>query len=156
MPETVGPEILVVLGGSIVLIALVIVANWLAGGWKAARIDNSAAAIARLALDYPDFEAGDALLSSDGSTALLSGITDQGIHRFGLIKAMGDTLVTRVFDADELTEVRLNADVTPPRLSLDLADFSLPHADIIGLDDAELRSWQDRITASRVASGGAS
>lgn len=105
-------------------VAALIVASWLAGGWRTARLEGAEDARARLAADEPGFAVSRVLVAADGRAALLAGEPDgAGV---GAVIALGDKLVTRRFGPGEVLAVHLDDELDDgtagPRLRIVTSD----------------------------------
>lgn len=105
--------------GSLLGVGVLVLLNWLLGGWAHARLGDREAVIARWREDFWEDSVVDVLLDRDGRCALI----DCGPSAKGLIVARGDGFVTRRLVPGTL---RALARPEPGRLVLKLMDFSLP------------------------------
>ncbi|HKW52054.1 MAG TPA: hypothetical protein VJO12_00060 [Stellaceae bacterium] len=133
---------LIPLGG----IALILVAVWLTGGARQARLDR-ALVLRRLDEDLPDFAATEMRIDADAATAIAR--ADDGA--LALIFVAGDKVVVRPLAAHDIRRVaeeKLDGDV---RLVIDTGDFT--HGRVaLRLPGAEAARWQARLpTAARAA-----
>lgn len=143
-------EQFLVFAGSAIGIAFVVLANRLITGARTAHIEGREAAMARFRLDFPEFECDAALISDDLKTALLTPEQPVG-NAIGLVRVMGDKLITRMLVPGTIARARLDGEGdhnSGPALDLRLNDLSLPHVKI-GLgedrDPEEIAVWLKRL-----------
>ncbi len=130
--EVLGPLVVVGIGAIVLLVHLL--------GWSKARKLDAAGAVAALASDFPDAEAGRVVLGDDGASALVE--TGAGL---GVVRAVGVGTLTRVLgpgaaEARELTD----------GVAVAMADFGAPEVRV-RLADAERRA--DALALARRALG---
>ena len=95
----------------------------LTGGGKPARLADEAAALARFALDFPDFDVRSVHLTREGDAAFLAlGDGPMGA-RVGIVQAVGGKFLTRVIAGRDLAGAPRAANAT---LMLRLGDFTWP------------------------------
>ena len=129
---------LIPLGG----IALILVAVWLTGGARRARLDR-ALVLRRLDEDLPDFAATEMRIDDDAATAIA--IADDGT--LALIFAAGDKVAVRplaVRDIQRVAQERSGDDV---RLVIETGDFTHGRF-VLHLSAAEAARWQARLPAA--------
>lgn len=120
-------------------IALILLVIWLTGGLKSARVDR-AKALARLAEDLPDFEAGSLAVDADGRLALARATSGDELV---LVFAVGNRLATRKLKPRDLRAAHLRPDPDGTRLILQTGDFARPRFEL-RLPEAEatpLAAW---------------
>lgn len=125
-------------GGAVLATALLILINWLIGGWQVARIDSESTARQRYAQDFPDDCILEAAIDRSGRAALLAS-DDPGVT--GLIVALGGRLATRRLRARDLRAVTCD-DTT---LTVRLDDFVLSRVRL-ELDASTAQAWHERLT----------
>lgn len=124
--------------GAVAATMLLILINWLIGGWRSARVDSDSTARARYAQDFPDDCILDAAIDRNARAALLALDTPRAM---GLVVALGDRLVTRRLRERDLR--RADRDATGLTLRLD--DFVLPRVRM-DLDASTAQSWAKRLS----------
>ena len=128
--------LLIPLGG----IALILVAVWLTGGARRARLDR-ALVLRRLDEDLPDFAVAEMSIDTDGATALA--MADDGT--LALIFVAGDKVVVRPLAAHDIRRVAQERSGDEVRLVIDTGDFT--HGRIaLRLAAAEAARWQARLS----------
>ena len=134
--------LLIPLGG----IALILLAVWLAGGARRARLDL-ALVLRRLDEDLPDFAATEICIDADAATAIAAA----GDGALALIFAAGDRVVVRPLAAREIRRVAQESAGDAMRLVIDTGEFT--HGRItLRLSAAEAARWQARLPpAARAA-----
>lgn len=96
-------------------IALILLAVWLTGGARRARLDR-ALVLARLGEDLPDFAAGEMAIAADGGSAI---VADAG-GALALVFAAGDKVVVRTLERGGARRVTVEGEL----LTLDTGDFT--------------------------------
>jgi hypothetical protein len=127
-----------ILAGSALAVAGLVVLNRLIGGWSPAVLGDLQAAGGRLAEDVVGFEPGEGACAADGRAAL---VLEAGGERLGLVLTRGDRTVTRVFRPGEVDAVSRDGAALDFRFS----DFTLPRARAIMADEAEAEAWRSKI-----------
>ena len=147
---------------SVLGIAAMVGLTWALGGLRTAVLADRDAAVDLMRRDFIEFEAGDGILSVDGTAALLAPAADA--ERVGLVFAMGQRFATRILspgDVVSVTEVPAQraarsargvaSDVAPDvesvPLELRFADFTQPGLRVeLPVGDAADR-WRSRLEA---------
>ncbi len=126
-----------VLAGLVVFgVSLVVLLVHLTGGSKKALIDSPQHARTIAAANHDDCELGHAVVSSDGSAALI----DAGNRGMVAIKTFGARHVSRLFAKGS---ARL-LEPDPGTIRLRFSDFTFPELKLEGLDEiqiARIRPW---------------
>ncbi|MGH6870016.1 MAG: hypothetical protein ACREHE_00790 [Rhizomicrobium sp.] len=91
---------------------------------------------ARLALDYPGFRAGAAVMA--GEAALIENAVDGALY---LARAGGGTYVTRRISGNGIRRISRDG----PALELRFSDFTFPRARLSFADSAEAAAWEERL-----------
>ena len=120
--------------GSLVGVALLVGLNVVLLGRARTRLERDAAA-ARLAGDVPGFAPGASAVSADGQAALIENARDGALW---LVEVKGDGLVTRNLKRDGLRGAARDGG----KLTLTLADFTLPRVQLVLADADAARAWQ--------------
>jgi hypothetical protein len=97
-------------------IALILLAVWLTGGTRRARLDR-ALVVRRLAEDLPGFAATEIVIDADGANALAASADGQG---FALVFTAGDKVAVRPLAAGDRRRVAVAGD----GLMIDTGDFT--------------------------------
>ena len=119
-------------------IALIVLVVWLVGGLRSASIEDADAIRRYLALDHPEFEAGELRLAADKRSAL---ILDRGERRSAVLFALGDRVTVRIVAPGDLAGVGARGD----DLVLTLTDLGARRL-ILRLGDAEAaQAWAARL-----------
>lgn len=133
--------VILVLGASALAIALLVVLNFIIGGWAPARLHTPEAAARALSDGVFGFRCGDEIgLSVDGRGAL---VLEAGGDRLGLAYVFGDRITVRALRAGDLKAVRREG----ARLSLELNDYTFPAAQLRFADAASAQRWEARALA---------
>lgn len=125
--------------GSVVAVALMVLLNWLIGGWQTLRLDDPQMAVKRFLEDYWDADIAETRLSDDGKAALLELRDDD---RIGLVVAMGDKLVTRQLGQSDVRRVEMRKKGEAYELSVQLQEFSFAPLLLTFSREAEARRWK--------------
>lgn len=96
-------------------IALILLAVWLTGGARRARLDR-ALVLARLGEDLPRFSASEMAIAADAATAIVRGVRGA----LALVFVAGDKVVVRALERDAVRRVAVAGD----RLMIDTGDFT--------------------------------
>lgn len=131
-------------------IGFLVLASWLAGGWRSAGMTDLDAALRRLCEDEYDYAPADGVLSADGRSAIFVNAADE----IAVVFAVGLDLATRILRPGSVARVQL-ADPAPDgtrRLTLRLRDFTDPAFRIVLPADADAEGWRARL-ASLAATG---
>ena len=132
---------LIPLGG----IALILLAVWLTGGARRARLDR-ALVLRRLDEDLPDFAAAEVSIDADGATAIAAA-RDGAL---ALVFAAGDKVAVRPLAPRDIRRVAQETVGDAVRLVLDTGDFT--HGRFaLRLPVAEAARWQARLPAAGCA-----
>ena len=128
--------LLIPLGG----IALILVAVWLTGGARRARLDRGLV-LRRLDEDLPDFAVAETSIDADAATALA--MADDGT--LALIFVAGDKVVVRPLVAHDVRRVAQERVGDDMRLIIETGEFT--HGRVaLRLSAAEAARWQARLT----------
>ncbi|HEX6841700.1 MAG TPA: hypothetical protein VF113_09220 [Stellaceae bacterium] len=134
--------LLIPLGG----IALILLAVWLTGGARRARLDR-ALVLRRLDEDLPDFAATEISIGADAAAAIAT--ADDGV--LALIFVAGDRLVVRPLLAQDIERVTQEGAGDDVRLVIETGDFTHGRVALL-LSAAEAARWQARLpVAARAA-----
>jgi hypothetical protein len=134
--------LLIPLGG----IALILMAVWLTGGARRARLDR-ALALRRLDEDLPDFAVAEMSIDRDGVTALA--LADD--RALALIFVAGGKAVVRPLAAQDIRRVAQEGSGDEVRLVIETAEFTRGRV-ALRLSAAEAARWQARLPlAARAA-----
>lgn len=126
------------LAGSLGGIALLVGFNLLLFGRVRPQVGTVQKIAARLATEIPGFRMGRALVSADGSSAVIENAANRSLY---LVEAMGDDVVTRQLSKSLLANVGRLGD----KLSLELRDFAFPRATVIAASESLAREWEARL-----------
>lgn len=119
-------------------IALIVLVVWLFGGLRSASIDDTDTVRRYLALDHPEFEAGELRLAADKRSALM---LDRGERRGAVLFALGDRVTVRIVAPGDLAGVAARGG----DLVLTLTDLGARRL-ILRLGDAEAaQAWAARL-----------
>ena len=134
--------LLIPLGG----IALILLAVWLAGGARRARLDR-ALVLRRLDEDLPDFAATEICIDADAATAIAAA----GDGALALIFVAGDKVVVQRLTARDIRRVAQDRSGDDARLVIDTGEFT--HSRVaLKLSAAEAARWRARLpVAARAA-----
>lgn len=121
-------------------VLLLVAITWWLGGWKTARLADEGAALRRLRLDMPDFQADQILLAKDGSAALLR---EAGSGRLVAVAANGDGFFTRDIQPAQAAAARFEDG--HQSLVIDAPDFSAPRIKLPVTDPAQAQAWITRL-----------
>ena len=132
--------LLIVLAGSVLGVALIVMLNRAIGGWSPAVVAGEDGARRALEADVIDFEAGEGAVDVEGRSALF---TETGGHRLGLVVARGDGLIARALGPGDVRQAAIE-DAT---LVLRLNDYTLPRAEVTLDDIAPAETWAQRARA---------
>jgi hypothetical protein len=134
--------LLIPLGG----IALILMAVWLTGGARRARLDR-ALVLRRLDEDLPDFAVAEMSIDADSAAAIAA--ADDG--SLALIFAAGGKAVVRPLAAHDIRRVAQEGSGEDVRLVIETAEFT--HGRLaLRLSAAEAARWQARLPlAARAA-----
>lgn len=128
--------LIIVLGASALAIALLVVLNMILGGWRAARIEGPDDAVRLMADGVFGFQAdGPVGLDSGGRAALAR---EAGGARLGLALVMGDRITVRALRPGDVKAVSRDG----VRLTLTLADYTLPRAELRFADADAAMDWE--------------
>src|SRR6185312_10820063 len=134
--------LLIPLGG----IALILLAVWLSGGARRARLDR-ALVLRRLDEDLPDFSAAEMCIDADAATAIAAA-ADRAL---ALIFVAGDKVVVRPLPAHDIRRVVQERAGEAVRLVIDTGEFTHGRVALL-LPAAEAARWQARLPeAARAA-----
>ena len=134
--------LLIPLGG----IALILMAVWLTGGARRARLDR-ALVLRRLDEDLPDFAATEICVAADAAAAIAA----DHDGALALIFVAGDKVVVRALTAHDIRRVAQESAGDDARLVIDTGEFSHGRV-VLRLAAAEAVRWQARLTlAARAA-----
>ena len=146
-------------------VAAMVGLTWILGGLRTAVIEDCDAAADLMRRDFIAFEAGDAILSVDGTAAFLvpvGGDKSQG-EKVGLVFAMGQRFATRLLSRGDVVSVmpgrakraaRSTSRVEGVPLELRFADFTQPSLRVeLPAGDETLR-WRSRLDALCESGGG--
>ena len=126
------------LAGSLGGIALLVGFNLLLFGRVRPHVGTAQEIAARLATEIPGFRMGRALVSADGSSAVIENAANRSLY---LVEAMGDDVVTRQLSKSLLANVGRLGD----KLSLELRDFAFPRTTVIAASESLAREWEARL-----------
>jgi hypothetical protein len=121
-------------------IALILLAVWLTGGARRARLDR-ALVLARLGEDLPDFTPVEVAVDADAATALAVGADGTLV----LIFAAGDKVVVRALEPGEVRRVAVAGD----RLIIDTSAFT--HGRFALALPAAAARWAQRLAPRQAA-----
>ena len=107
--------ILVVIG-----ISGIVLLTWALGWARSARIASADEAKNQFLLDYPEFEIGKVMLSSDG----LAGLLELSDNAVGLIFSFGDKFVTRRLTPQMVKSIEVIDQAPSTLVLMRLADFT--------------------------------
>jgi len=134
--------LLIPLGG----IALILLAVWLSGGARRARLDR-ALVLRRLDEDLPDFAVAEMIIDADGAAAVA--LANDGA--LALIFVAGDKVVVRPLPAHDIRRVAQERAGDDMRLVIDTGEFTHGRVALL-LSAAEAARWQARLPeAARAA-----
>lgn len=126
------------LAASLAGIAFVVGLNVVLFGRAVPGLGNDAAIAEQLAREIPGFRAGSCAMAADGRSALVENTAN---HAILLVHAVGDGIVVRKLSRDLLAAVARERS----RLSLRLADFTFPEADLALADESLAAEWEARL-----------
>jgi hypothetical protein len=126
--------------GSLAGIALLVGLNVLLLGRARAGVGSAATIAERLSREIAGFHPGACVIAADGRAALIENAANQAVI---LVRAMGDGVVARNLAREAFGGVTRDGAC----LSLRLADFTLPRANIALDDEALAREWEARLKA---------
>lgn len=126
------------LAGSLGGIALLVGFNLLLFGRVRPQVGTAQEIAARLATEIPGFRMGRALVSADGSSAVIENAANRSLY---LVEAMGAGVVTRQLSKGLLANVGRLGD----KLSLELRDFAFPRATLVAGSESLAREWEARL-----------
>lgn len=126
--------------GSFAGIALLVGLNVLLLGRARPGLGSAVTIAERLSCEIPGFRAGACACAVDRGAALVENQAGGGLL---LACALGDGFVARKLSHEVLRGVRREGS----RLSLRLADFTIPRADLSFADEAVAREWETRLKA---------
>lgn len=126
------------LAGSLGGIALLVGFNLLLFGRVRPQVGTVQKIAARLATEIPGFRMGRALVSADGSSAVIENAANRSLY---LVEAMGAGVVTRQLSKGLLANVGRLGD----KLSLELRDFAFPRATLVAGSESLAREWEARL-----------
>lgn len=122
-------------------IAAILVAVWLTGGARRARLDR-ALVLRRLGEDLPGFAAAEVVIDAAGATAIAA---MPGDASFALAFAAGDRVVMRPLAARDVGAVSLQPAQSGMRLVIDTGDFTHSRFELsLPADEAE--RWRARLS----------
>ena len=121
-------------------IALILLAVWLTGGARRARLDR-ALVLRRLDEDAPDFVAEDVVVDAGGGTALAAA-ADRGA--VALVFAAGDRVAVRKLAPGDVRRLAQESGPEGVRLVIDTGDFTHGRFDLL-LPKAEAERWAARL-----------
>lgn len=124
--------------GSIAGIALLVGLNIMLFGATGVKLTSASDAIRRLKEEIAGFRAGDTVIDTAQSAALVENAHDGSLH---LVVARGDGLVTRALKKGAVKTLARDG----ATLSLRLTDFTLPRAKLTLADEALARDWETRL-----------
>jgi hypothetical protein len=130
---------LIPLGG----IALILLAVWLTGGARRARLDR-ALVLRRLDEDLPDFAAAEVSIDADAVAAIAA--TEDG-RSLALIFATGDKVVVRPLAPRDIRRLAQEPERDGVRLVIDTGDFTHGRFALL-LAAGEAARWQARLSPS--------
>lgn len=130
-----------VIVGSVIGISAMVALNIILRLGEPARLTGLDEAIERLDIDMIGFRAGEGVVASDGSAAL---VEEAGGQKIGLLAARGDEFVIRYIEPGLVRAARLGEDA---KLTIRLKDFTFRPVTIDFADASEARSWADRLNA---------
>lgn len=129
--------LILVLGASALAIALLVLLNVILGGWRPARLKSADDAVRIMADGVFGFQASQPVgLDAAGRAALAR---EMGGTRLGLAQALGDRITVRALKPGDVKTVTRDG----VRLTLTLADYTLPRAELRFADANEAISWQE-------------
>ena len=109
-------------------------------GWaETARIDDASAARRIFAMDHPDDEVVDAVVTADGAGALMW-LAD---HTLALVSVLGDRFVVRKLRPGTLAGLRIE----PAQVVLVFRDVSFPRVTLALAEGEERSRWTLHLTA---------
>lgn len=128
------------LTASLAGIALVVGLNILLLGRAEPRFGSVAAIAEQLAREIPGFRAGACAVAVDGRGVLIENAANRTIL---LVRMVGDGVVVRKLSRDLLSAVARESS----GLSLRLADFTLPRAQLTFANESLAAEWEARLKA---------
>lgn len=131
---------LLYLTGSLAGVGMLVLLSVALFGLKGARIASAQNLEAYLARTLPVFRARSMALASDEKAGLAENDVDGTIH---LVVTRGDAMVARKLSRSLLRDIRRHGTT----LSLRLADFTLPRADLDFVDSATALHWERKLWA---------
>jgi hypothetical protein len=116
-------------------IALILLAVWLTGGTRRARLDRTLV-LRRLAEDLPGFAAAEIVIDADGANALAASAEGRG---FAIVFAAGDKVVVRSLARRDWRRITVSGE----GLVIDTGDFA--HGRFVLALPGDAERWMARL-----------